>query len=96
MARRRHVDPEPVTQVVPDQLRRRYSQLARRFRLAFTFESPEYRRVAARVATLREQTDDPAQSLSDLLDLADEVRPLLSAGAREYTLPDSFNRWRRP
>lgn len=74
MARRKQAAQKAPEIVDRDEMVRRFASLARRLRLSRPLEGPEYRQVEARIAAVAAQSDDPAERLGRLLDLADEMR----------------------
>jgi hypothetical protein len=90
---RRIEAPESQPEVDAETDARRFRQLARRLRLSVPLESEQYNQVKRSIETA-EAIDGPAARLEALLDLADEIRPALSAAVRKHTLPESLNGWR--
>lgn len=86
MARRKKDETPAAAEVDAEVAIRRFRQLARRLRLSFELESEPYERVKRKIADAA-AIDDPHARLERLLDIADELRPLLPDAGRQHTLP---------
>jgi hypothetical protein len=81
----------PKPEVDAKSIGRRARAVELRLRMCAPEDSDLYRKI--RKGCKEASGRDPAERLTALLDLADELRPLLPAAVVEHTLP-SFEGWR--
>jgi hypothetical protein len=92
MARRVPQAPPAAESVDREVTARRARRLEMRLRVCVPQDGDLYRKIQKATDAAKEL--EPAERLAALLDLADELRPVLPAGVVKYTLPTWFNGWR--